>query len=699
MSRWRKKIYQYKKSVLIGVVVLVVVGVSGWLTWRANNPLVETTKGITVIKEGTKAPAVPAGGVVAVLLNLGNEKIDTNKILAEAKIEIVDQNQKEQIENFSLNLVAEKKGNYQLQMKPKNGEFVPGKYTVKASFNTPTGVRNIKQDFLWGVLAINPNKAVYQLGETANLALAVLDEEGEMVCDAEVELKIEDPRGAIKILGTKDGSIMVNEECKQKKKTNRPDYEANYEVGVEGVYQMNLTAKTPNGVYNIEDYFEARENELFIIERQTATRIYPVDNEYEVKIKITPRENFSGVIREIVPVKFEIKSQMGKVEDIQGKKTLVWQVNWQAGQTYDFVYSYLAPEVSPDFYLLGPMEFWANDGQQIFLEKRQWQIAVDSLTDFSDTFTEAADKTLATRVPETGGGYTALITTGSCALYVDATNDNISAADSIVGGGCGDSEGQLFRTNSAITNADYTVSVTQSNGDTVDNMNILACRIVDANNMYAVVWNEADSDLYISTTAGGWATIDTTANVGIADGSTVTLSCIGSTISVLVNGAATTLSVTNTTFASAGYAGVGMGAVAVSTQDVSAQQLDNFTVTSYATPAISSAVDTPDPTNPGRSVSFLINWSSTDTNRKVKGKVCKSATFSSQNCTDGFWASSTDFVSTNPITLTYDVVAGDYGQTRNYTIYLCSDEAYCSTGSSGTFSVNNTSVVPDVKFR
>ena len=211
---------------------------------------------------------------------------------------------------------------YSLVVHPKDTQaFKPGKYSVSADIKTTHGTRHLAQDFLWGVLAINPNKSVYRPGETANLALAVLDERGNMVCDADVRLQIQTPDKSYKTYTTyktytsdRSDMIRVNEECRQKRVTQRPDYEATYLTQGPGTYQMTLTATTKNGTYTIQDYFEAvdrsdrSDKSLFDIERITATRIYPV-HEYPVTIRVTPEGDFKGVVREYVPASFQISNQ------------------------------------------------------------------------------------------------------------------------------------------------------------------------------------------------------------------------------------------------------------------------------------------------------------------------------------------------------------------------------------------------------
>lgn len=182
--------------------------------------------------------------------------------------------------------------------------FAPGKYTLEVE--DIGSHQKITQDFTWGVLAINTNKSVYKPLETSNLALAVLDETGNMVCDASLELRISNTNLKIdNILSTENGKIKVNPECEIKDYTFNPDYEAIYKVGDEGVYQMDLTATTNNGTYSISDSFEVATDVPFDIERKSATRIYP-PLAYPVEMKITALEDFKGTVVETVPESFDI---------------------------------------------------------------------------------------------------------------------------------------------------------------------------------------------------------------------------------------------------------------------------------------------------------------------------------------------------------------------------------------------------------
>ena len=146
----------------------------------------------------------------------------------------------------------------------KPDPFYPGEYILSA---TDSLGNYDEQNFSWGVLAINPNKAIYHPGETAELAFAVLDSQGEMVCDADLSLVITGPFGVRTTLSTGNGSITVNQGvCQSKELTIIPDYQSSYKVNGSGIYNLVLTANTSSGSYTISDQFSVASDSPFYVE-------------------------------------------------------------------------------------------------------------------------------------------------------------------------------------------------------------------------------------------------------------------------------------------------------------------------------------------------------------------------------------------------------------------------------------------------
>lgn len=325
--------------------------------------------------------------------------------------------------DIPLEINKESDTRFQITANNQDYQLVPGKYDLNVEVQKGEEKLSFKQDFTWGVLALNTNKSIFTPGEAAQISMAVLDNQGKMVCNADVILEIKDPQGNIKQLTTKGGQIVVNKNCQKKEFIEEPDFETVYQVGSPGKYEMRLTSITKNGSYTIRDSFEVKDSVSLDVERITATRIYPV-LEYPVKIIIKANTDFSGTVVERVPDDFKIiSSSKGLVEkekieqteeqniasNLDNKPKLVqaitfyqepgnhsissygnyqdisWSVDLKKGEEFQIVYTYKAPEISPEFYLLGPLVFKNKLGKEVFKEARQWQIASDAISYVTST--------------------------------------------------------------------------------------------------------------------------------------------------------------------------------------------------------------------------------------------------------------------------------------------------------------------------
>ena len=303
--------------------------------------------------------------------------------------------------DLPLTMIMAEDGEFMIKLPELPRGFRPGLYTVrfiiKDEANEETEELIFDQNFSWGVLAINTNKSVYEPLEEAYLQMAVLDDEGRTVCDADLELEITAPQGSIMLLKTSDGTLARNPECGPNNVIFTPDYYAHYQLAGAGVYRMRLTALTGNGIKEITDEFEVREEVPVVIERIGPTRIYPLAN-YTMQLNIQAKEKFQGELVEYLPPEFSVIKQSLKWQTatvtrlallkketatsareaefsetvINGAKEISWQnLKLYPGDELEIIYEFDAPDISPEFYLLGPIDM---DG---FSEARQWQIAAD----------------------------------------------------------------------------------------------------------------------------------------------------------------------------------------------------------------------------------------------------------------------------------------------------------------------------------
>jgi hypothetical protein len=178
----------------------------------------------------------------------------------------------------------------------------------------------------------------------------------------------------------------------------------------------------------------------------------------------------------------------------------------------------------------------------------------------------------------------------------------------LVSGG-GLSDGVLYTADVTYSSADYIAKITAVTADSGDDPSILAVRIQDSSNMYAVKFNNTDCQLY-KKTLGTWSTVGT-AGAGVVDGSVVELKIEGTTLTFYDDGVSIK-SATVSDHSSAGKAGVGMGAVITSGDDMSAQTLDTFevnTLASSSTVTVTPSAQTIPTSSPSVTVATVRNVS------------------------------------------------------------------------------------------
>ena len=287
------------------------------------------------------------------------------------------------IENANFYDIKKVKDETKVQVKKPANDFRPGKYKISVEILIGENIFYSEEEFTWGVLAINIDRSIELPGEDAFLQFGVLDDKGYTICNADLDLLIKSPSGNTFEFNTKDGSIIKEEQCGPNNFILTPDYYAHFSVPDEiGFYEMVLTANTENGEHTITDAFEVRDSVVFDVIRSGPTRINPT-YQYPVTLEITPEADWQGIIKETVPENFEITPPVhsipyDNIEIIGEEKIISWNVSLRAGEESIIGYYFDAPDVSPEFYLLGPLSFPAQGGPASgWKEVRQWQIASD----------------------------------------------------------------------------------------------------------------------------------------------------------------------------------------------------------------------------------------------------------------------------------------------------------------------------------
>ena len=260
-------------------------------------------------------------------------------------------------------------------------KFTPGLYQLEIEINNPiTGLtETIVQDFVWGVIAMNTDQDVYEPGNLGNISMGVLNDSGVPVCDAELLLEITSPSGSVGRPKIENTGV-----CETFDSLNtQPDYFSEYTFSQAGLYVLKLTATLPNGkVRTMTNEVTVENSPSYIITRKAATRLYPVGIS-PMTSDIIFFEAFDGLISDVVPADFEVSSieSAGTAISDNGSVTLsedglskiiTWQVTAEPGNTQSFRYFFDAPDISPEFYTIGPISSTGS-----LIEKRKWQIAND----------------------------------------------------------------------------------------------------------------------------------------------------------------------------------------------------------------------------------------------------------------------------------------------------------------------------------
>jgi hypothetical protein len=307
-------------------------------------------------------------------------QIEVNAILKDQDGKIVEKNTAE-IDWQGVDYSNTHSWDGQVDIIPPSAD--PGKYTLIIEIADSEGlVQTITQDFLWGVLAVNTNKADYALLETGQIMMSVLDEKGRTVCDAELELLIKGPSNSV-TLSTEKNTIEPSETCDEYGPHIDADYFSENSFTELGLHEMKLTATTENGTYSISDTVTVSEDQPFVIERSGPTRIFPL-LDYPITINLQAKEDFNGIVEEHVPNSFVISNEgsslaYDELYSLDDTQVLRWKVDLKAGEAIKLGYQFDAPNIAPEFYVLGPISLKDSEENEIFTENRQWQIAGDAV--------------------------------------------------------------------------------------------------------------------------------------------------------------------------------------------------------------------------------------------------------------------------------------------------------------------------------
>lgn len=261
-------------------------------------------------------------------------------------------------------------------------QFYPGRYEAIATVVVGGNTETLRDEFYWGVVAVNVRESVVESDVTQKVEIAVLDDFGRTVCDSRVDVVVTDPADTPHAFRTEDGGVQRNPNCRDRSVTNEPDYDLSFVPSAPGTYAVVVTATTKDGTRRVEDHFVVLKKPEFRIVREAfPTRIYP-PADYPVEFTITSEKKTTVVIEERVPAGFLITniSDSGALaeDSATDERVLRWDVTLEKHETHRFGYTFDAPNISPLLYTDGPIRIFGEEGKELFREAREWQIAADA---------------------------------------------------------------------------------------------------------------------------------------------------------------------------------------------------------------------------------------------------------------------------------------------------------------------------------
>lgn len=258
----------------------------------------------------------------------------------------------------------------------------PGEYELEITFNEGGSLFTDTLMFQWGLLSINPDKTVYELGETATISMGALSPNGNTICDADLSLYIIDPNDVLY-----KTPVAASGECNGNNVTDVPDYTSTFAPSIVGEYEMYLERIDTEGfiVAHTIDTFMVEEVTPFSLSRNGPSRIYP-KTEYPMEITLTAKEDWEGALIEVVPSSFTLGTTTATVSASGDTFELAWEVSLKAGESQTFSYMFDAPDISPYLYTVGAARL---EGELPVLEVPQTVIELPSSATATPSSTNA----------------------------------------------------------------------------------------------------------------------------------------------------------------------------------------------------------------------------------------------------------------------------------------------------------------------
>jgi hypothetical protein len=330
----------------------------------------------------------------------------------------------------SVNMTDE--GLLTINLSPQDLEKLqPGTYSVELTVAEGSKEYIDTFNFQWGMLAINPHKTEYEIGDTARISLGALSSSGNTVCDANLQLYIVDPNEYISHV-----PVYASGLCNGNNVIDRPDYLAETVVDVPGTYEMYVEHLDQDGkvLSHTSDVFAVVPSHELSIERNGPTRIYPPAL-YPMDITVTSRDAFKGTLVERVPKNFIVHDTDAVIREEGDELLLSWNLDLAASSSVTVSYRFDAPDISPYLYTLGPADVTSDDENIVIVEEvpeGEEELLTETITDQNEIFVnEEVEQVTHTTEADIGTHEAQDIAESADTIFSESENETHASTESL----------------------------------------------------------------------------------------------------------------------------------------------------------------------------------------------------------------------------------------------------------------------------
>jgi hypothetical protein len=227
-----------------------------------------------------------------------------------------------------------------------------------------------------GLSIVNTDMDNYYPGEMVWLTIAVLDNEGYLVSDADINITVISPNNETYAFGSYSGSV---------KETRHGVYTSSFpNTNAEGMYGIMIATQSNNHSTTFSSWFQVSQIIPYRIIRQSPSAIDPWQGSFYSAYRIISYSEEVFSYNEKIPKEANITGgDYDEIIEFEEHYEVVWHELFNNTIVGLHVQ---APQTSPDIMMLGPSKI-IKGVKDVYIEARPWFIALDPTAFYDPTRT------------------------------------------------------------------------------------------------------------------------------------------------------------------------------------------------------------------------------------------------------------------------------------------------------------------------